>query len=727
MSSVQPETSGVRAAAGLSPVAFAAAFAASACALLSLRIGLDAAQADAPLLLVCLTAAGCLVSLAARSRPAVAAVSEIGATVVFALMAAGLVADAGPFRGLVASGAFSDRQQGMALFLGWLLVYLSFTQSSGPRMLFMSVPSLSLFGVVGTMTVEPELMMLFVGFAAATTFLVLHEHRNAGRAPGHTASGRIALGHVTLAVVCVAVAVVGGRLLAVPIHFVGTEVLFPMGLMPMNRGADRMGRGPVVTMGEANSVDVGTGPVSKTDTVLLRVRSPEPALWRGATYDAYTGHGWRNTLDHDSVPRMQSQAPSAWGADERLQDRGVTVLPERTAITATPGNPRTLRHAVSVAQNAVVTQLYGAGEMRSVRLIPPYRSWRVGVIMQDDSGALSLATSLPGLVYIIESEMPQTDPQALQTEAGPTPDEVSSRYIALDDMAPDALAAVRAEAEKATAGRRTKVDRVEALRMWVASRCKYNLAAAAAPTDQDIVRHFLVESREGYCDSFATSLAVLCRSLGIPARVASGFATGDYESSSRLYLVRDRDKHMWTEVYFAGFGWVPFDATSDAEDVTPRAGAAVAAAGRSLWQRLRTGGPLPMLMLLVGFAALLYVLKSELLDRRRAAAAGSGLSPEVRRIMRSYAAAAAALARLGLRRAPSETADEFAHRAVAQGGLGDAAEPLRSLTALVVSARYAVAPAPDGAAARAEAHAVALRRAAADLRKERRRSRRGGV
>ncbi len=719
----------MRPAAILSPVAFAAAFAASACALLSLRIGLDAAQADAPVLLICLTAAGSLVSLAARSRPGVAAVSEIGATVVFALMAAGLVADAGPFRGLVASGAFSDRQQGMALFLGWLLVYLSFTQSSGPRMLFMTVPSLSLFGVVGTMTVEPELMVLFVGFAAATTFLALHEHRGAGRAPGRQASGRIALGHVTLSVVCVAVAVAGGRLLAVPIHYVGSEVLFPMGLMPMNQGADRMSRGPVVTMGEANSVDVGTGPVTKTDTVLLRVRSPEPALWRGATYDAYTGHGWRNTLDHDSVPRVRAQAPPSggWGGDERLQDRGVTVLPERTVITATPGSPRTLRHAVSVAQNAVVTQLYGAGEMRSVRLIPPYRSWRVGVVMQDDGGALSLATPLPGLVYIIESETPQTDPQALRTEAGPAPDEVAARYIALDDMAPDALAAVRAEAEKATAGKRTKVDRVEALRMWVASRCKYNLAAAAAPTDQDIVRHFLLESREGYCDSFATSLAVLCRSLGIPARVASGFATGDYESSSRLYLVRDRDKHMWTEVYFAGFGWVPFDATSDAEDVTPRAGAAVAAAGRSLWQRLRANGPLPMLMLLACFAALLYVLKSEVFDRRRSVAKDSALSPEVRRIMRSYAGAGAALAHLGLRRAPSETADEFARRAVEQGGLGEAAERLRSLTALVVSARYAVAPAPDGAAARAEADAVALRRAAADLRRQRRRLRRGGV
>jgi hypothetical protein len=134
-----------------------------------------------------------------------------------------------------------------------------------------------------------------------------------------------------------------------------------------------------------------------------------------------------------------------------------------------------------------------------------------------------------------------------------------------------------------------------------------------------------------------------------------------------------------------------------------------------------------MLMLLACFAALLYVLKSEVFDRRRSVAKDSALSPEVRRIMRSYAGAGAALAHLGLRRAPSETADEFARRAVEQGGLGEAAEPLRSLTALVVSARYAVAPAPDGAAARAEADAVALRRAAADLRRQRRRLRRGGV
>ncbi|MNZ98488.1 Protein-glutamine gamma-glutamyltransferase [compost metagenome] len=96
----------------------------------------------------------------------------------------------------------------------------------------------------------------------------------------------------------------------------------------------------------------------------------------------------------------------------------------------------------------------------------------------------------------------------------------------------------------------------------------------------DFVDQFLFELMEGYCDYFSTSMAVMARSLGMPARWVKGFAPGvlpasaygppgDYymeeeinPTGSGTYTVRNSDAHSWVEIYFEGFGWVPFEATA---------------------------------------------------------------------------------------------------------------------------------------------------------------------
>jgi hypothetical protein len=77
-----------------------------------------------------------------------------------------------------------------------------------------------------------------------------------------------------------------------------------------------------------------------------------------------------------------------------------------------------------------------------------------------------------------------------------------------------------------------------------------------------VVDHFLFESREGWCEQIASSLVVLARLHGIPARLATGYAIGSYDSVGRRYLVRERDAHAWAEVWFPDAGWVPFDPTA---------------------------------------------------------------------------------------------------------------------------------------------------------------------
>jgi transglutaminase-like putative cysteine protease len=73
--------------------------------------------------------------------------------------------------------------------------------------------------------------------------------------------------------------------------------------------------------------------------------------------------------------------------------------------------------------------------------------------------------------------------------------------------------------------------------------------------------HFVLQGKRGYCQHYAGSMALMLRWLGIPARVAAGFTSGRYESNGSTWTVTDHDAHTWVEVWFRGFGWLPFDPT----------------------------------------------------------------------------------------------------------------------------------------------------------------------
>jgi hypothetical protein len=80
----------------------------------------------------------------------------------------------------------------------------------------------------------------------------------------------------------------------------------------------------------------------------------------------------------------------------------------------------------------------------------------------------------------------------------------------------------------------------------------------AAPNQPALVQ-FVTQTKRGYCQHFAGAMALMLRYLGIPSRVAVGFASGNYRHGE--WVVSDRDAHMWVEVWFRGWGWVPFDPT----------------------------------------------------------------------------------------------------------------------------------------------------------------------
>ena len=72
---------------------------------------------------------------------------------------------------------------------------------------------------------------------------------------------------------------------------------------------------------------------------------------------------------------------------------------------------------------------------------------------------------------------------------------------------------------------------------------------------------FVTRTHEGYCQHFAGAMALMLRYLGIPARVAAGFTSGAYDANKKTWRVNDRNAHTWVEVWFDGYGWLPFDPT----------------------------------------------------------------------------------------------------------------------------------------------------------------------
>lgn len=138
-------------------------------------------------------------------------------------------------------------------------------------------------------------------------------------------------------------------------------------------------------------------------------------------------------------------------------------------------------------------------------------------------------------------------------------DLINSKYTVLPKELPDR---VRNLAVEITAGCDTNYDKLKAIEEYLQSYT-YNLQVKMTPEGQDFVDYFLFDSNEGYCTSFATSMAVLARCIGIPTRYVEGFVVNfDKEDSDGRYSVPNSQAHAWAEAYIEGVGWIPFEATA---------------------------------------------------------------------------------------------------------------------------------------------------------------------
>lgn len=251
--------------------------------------------------------------------------------------------------------------------------------------------------------------------------------------------------------------------------------------------------------------------------------------WRALTYDAYDGQGWRNSPVQDE----RRAAGEPW------------------AEPAWPGR-RPVRQTF-VMQRGGDRAFYAAGEPLAINR--PY-----DVLLRADSETPAddlVALTGNGRRYEVLSLAPAAGEEALRAaSAEPAPPDIARRYQAL----PQAPARVGELARQVTAGAATPYDQALALEQFL-RRFPYDLAVSPPPAKRDVVDYFLFDAQRGYCDYYASAMVVMARSLGIPARLAVGYATGDYDPDERAFLVHESNAHSWPELYFAGVGWTPFEPT----------------------------------------------------------------------------------------------------------------------------------------------------------------------
>ena len=183
-----------------------------------------------------------------------------------------------------------------------------------------------------------------------------------------------------------------------------------------------------------------------------------------------------------------------------------------------------------------------------------------------------------------DGESDLRDPELLvrNSNSRDYPAGIALTYLQLPRLDPR----IPALAEKITASATTNYGRARSIESYLRQNIGYTLELPGAEADP--LANFLFQRKKGHCEYFASSMVIMLRTLGIPARVVNGFRGGEYNHLNQTYIIRGRDAHSWVEVYFPEYGWVTFDPTPSSpagpqDDMWSRIGLYMDAA-RELWR-----------------------------------------------------------------------------------------------------------------------------------------------
>jgi hypothetical protein len=281
----------------------------------------------------------------------------------------------------------------------------------------------------------------------------------------------------------------------------------------------------------------------------MDVWSGDGHYWRAAVYDRYTGSGWLNT--DKGTTQFDADAPITSAPYDLRREEWQTFKIYRPIGDLLFAAPQPLRVDLPIKVTVNDTTIVrGPRDPRSVKDFihaPPEASF-----------LHSQKALKAGQEYNVSSSVSRADVESLRKAGTGYSDWVKARYLQLPSTLPQR---VRDLAHRLAAPFDNPYDQATAIEAYL-RKLEYDENIAAPPPDHDGVDYFLFDSRKGYCDYYASAMVVLARVVGIPARIASGYATGAYDDRADAYRVREADAHTWIEIFFPRYGWVEFEPTA---------------------------------------------------------------------------------------------------------------------------------------------------------------------
>ena len=307
--------------------------------------------------------------------------------------------------------------------------------------------------------------------------------------------------------------------------------------------------------GFSDHVQLGQiGQIQQSNSVVMHIQidGDQAGLydlhWRGVSLANFDGHAWTNPRDASSLPRRPDTS-FALPTDGR---------PPRFYAAASLEHEKLIHY--KVLMEPIGTNVFFLAPW-AFSLRGDYR------LIAADSGGSIYDYDFQRAITRYEATSDIATPTAPQLRAAGRnyPGKVAGIYLRLPEIDPR----IPRLASQITSSAKTDYDKAVVIENYLRTRFGYTLQLPQTEA-KDPIANFLFQRKQGHCEYFASSMAVMLRSLGIPSRVVNGFRSDEFNDITGSYVVRAKNAHSWVEAYFPGYGWQTFDPTPAGDVGTPQ-------------------------------------------------------------------------------------------------------------------------------------------------------------
>jgi transglutaminase-like putative cysteine protease len=434
------------------------------------------------------------------------------------------------------SGGFLNATVHLVLFV---MVVRLFSAQHDRDFYFLSVIAFLMVLASALLTVDSAFLLAFAAFMliAVVCFILMEMRQISAKAGAHARPSGVGPTYKNMATSLAVVSPV----LVLCILLGATAIFF---LLP-RASAGYLGAyapGGEISTGFGDTVELGRiGEIQQSGAVVMHIQidgdeqGSFDLKWRGVALGKFDGRVWSNNRAQHQLFR---------------EIDGRFVFPPPAGVQKT--TPRLISYRV-LMEPVGMNVFFLAGAPKSLEGF-------YGHLAMDDGGSVfDLDPEHPVNRYRMSSDVEQAATSDLRTAGETYPPDVVSSYLQL----PELDRRIPQLAQQITASADNNYDRARAVETYLRAHFGYTLQLSRT-VPHDPLANFLFERKQGHCEYFASSMAVMLRTLGIPSRVVNGFRTGEFNDVTAQYVVRASNAHSWVEAYFPNQGWVAFDPTPGA-------------------------------------------------------------------------------------------------------------------------------------------------------------------